>query len=109
MLPAFNSTTYYRILSGGREELARGKGCVIVEYIDGLMLTNTSDSSDEALQVANDQVEIAAERDDIAAVYLILNEDGKTRLYGCAVESSWEILPTRIFARPRLRASMLAA
>jgi len=48
------------------------------------MATNTSSSEAEALQVAHEQVEVAAERDDIAAV----PDHGTVRLYGCAPETS---------------------
>ena len=83
MLPVFDRAAYYRILSGGREELPIGKGRVIIEYTDGPMATNTPASAYEALQVANEQAKVATERDNIAAVYLILNHDGVTRLCGC--------------------------
>lgn len=108
MLPSFNSDTYYRVLSDN-DDLGPGQARLIGELEDGSLRRATAKEAD-IWQLASEEVEhTLSGRGSSVAVYVVLRERGALRLYGCGAETSWEILPARFFARPRLRASALAA
>lgn len=108
MLPSFNTGTYYHILAGN-EDLKPSQGRLVGELADGSLRKATA-SKEVIWQLASEEVEhTASGRGSSVAVYVILNDRGTLRLYGCAPETSWEILPGPIVPRRRLRASALAA